>query len=124
MPSLSKKAAVVTLCLAWVLVPLMPASARADNLQGQPIYARNNTNHPIWVACRYVPPGGSSYVTNGWWQVNPGQSVLILYNNAQYIYFYAHNDCGTSWDGNDACTVVRGETVHMFQADTGTGYDC
>jgi uncharacterized membrane protein len=108
---------------AFLLLTALPSVSRADNLPGQPIYAQNNTCHPIWVACQYAPPGSTSYVTDGFWQINPGQRALILYNNVQYIYFYARDDSGHVWTGNDTCTAVRGETVNMFQMDTGTGYD-
>src|SRR5207249_1700012 len=70
-----------TAMLAFALVTLLPNVVRADTLQGQPIYAQNNTDRPIWVASQYVPPGSTSYVTDGWWQVDPGERVLIHYNN-------------------------------------------
>jgi uncharacterized membrane protein len=109
--------------LALVGVTMLPAVSRADTLQGQPIYAQNNTCHPIWVAAQYAPPGTTAYITQGYWEVEPGQRVLIFYNNTQYIYFYARDEQGTQWNGNDASGVVNGETVNMFQEDTGTGYD-
>src|SRR5579871_1145279 len=75
------------LALALVLIAMLPNFAPADTLQGQPIYAQNNTGRTIWVAAQYIPAGGSSYVTDGFWQVDAGASVLILYNNGQNIYF-------------------------------------
>jgi uncharacterized membrane protein len=108
--------------LALVGVSLLPSSAQAANIPAQPIYAQNNTCHPIWVAARYAPPGSTTYINQGWWRVNPGQKVLIFYNNVQYIYFYAHDDHGLVWSGNDACGKVGGEELHMFQMDTGTDY--
>jgi len=108
-----------------VVVVLMAASVtRADLLKGQPIFAQNNTDNPIWVAARYVPPGSTSYVNAGWWRVEPGERVLILYNNGRYIYFNAHDNQGADWSGNEACGVVRGERVNMFREDTGCGYEC
>jgi len=118
--ALRNKATVLALALA--LAAMTPAVSRADTVQAQPIYAQNNTSHTIWVAARYIPPGSTSYVSDGWWEVGPGQRVLILYNNGVNIYFNAHDDADTVWDGNDATAVVRGETLNMFQQDTGTGY--
>ena len=109
--------------LALVLVGLAPSVSRADTLQGQPIYAQNNTSRTIWVAAQYVPPGSSSFVADGFWRVDPGQRVLILYNNARYIYFYARDGQGTVWTGSDAGGTVRGERLNMMRMDTGTGYE-
>jgi len=121
MQSLRTKAAVLALALA--LVGLAPGVSRADTLQGQPIYAQNNTNRTIWVAAQYVPAGSSSFVSDGFWQINPGERVLILYNNSRYIYFYARDGQGSVWTGNAASGTVRGETLNMLRRDTGTGYD-
>lgn len=119
MLTLHKKAAL----LALSLLTLLPTVSQADNLNAQPIYAKNNTNRPIWVAARYVPAGANSFVTDGWWQVNPNQSVLILHNGGRNIYFFARDGQGAVWSGNATSGLVRGETVNMFQRDTGTGFD-
>jgi len=96
-----------------------------QNVPGQPIYAQNNTNEPIWVAACYVPPGSSDYFTNGFWRVEPGQRVLILHNgNRRFMYFYANNETRSKvWSGNDRIVVLRGETLRMFRADTGDDYN-
>lgn len=97
----------------------------AQNVPGQPIYAQNNTNEPIWVAACYVPPGSSDFFTNGFWRVNPGERIMLLYNgNRVYMYFYANNATRSRvWSGNDRVTTLRGETLNMFRADTGTDYN-
>jgi uncharacterized membrane protein len=116
-----KKCLILALTLG--LLTVLPRVAWADNIQGQPIYAQNNTNYSIWVAARYIPAGSNSYVADGFWQVDPGQKMLILYNNGRYIDFYARDDHGGVWTGNDATANVRGETLNMIQEDTGTGYN-
>lgn len=108
---------------ALVLVGLLASVSKADNLQGQPIYAQNNTSRTIWVAARYIPPGGANYVSDGFWKVNPGERVLILYNNARYMHFYARDGQGGVWSGNAARVTIRGQTVNMFRADTTDRYD-
>ena len=55
-------------------------------------------------------------------QVNPGERMLILYNNGVNIYFYARDGQGGTWSGNAASGTVRGETVNMLRRDTGNGY--
>ena len=114
------------LVLAMVCGVGLPANlARADDLKGQPIYANNNTNRTIYVAAHYIPPGGANYVTNGFWAVNPGEKLLILYNDGRYIYLYARDANGNAWTGNGrpvTRVTVRGETVTMFREDTTDGY--
>ena len=61
MPTLRGKAGI----LALVLVAMAPALARADYIQAQPIYARNNTDRPIDVAAYYIPAGGHQFVSGG-----------------------------------------------------------
>lgn len=103
---------------------LLPGVARAQscNPQGQPIYARNNTDRPIWVAAKYMPAGERNYIANGFWKVNPGERVLIYYNNAIFNYMYARDDLGRTWRG-DHSVRVRGETLPMFSVDTGEGFE-
>lgn len=119
MSVLWKRAAILTLVFAGVT----PAIGLADWIQAQPVYARNNSDRPIWVAAEYVPAGGSSLVTDGWWKVRPHQCRLLLYTNGQNIYFAAHDDQGHVWDGDATLAIVHGESVRMFHADTGPCYD-
>ena|ERR1700677_3910743 len=121
MQSLRTKAAVLTLALA--AIGMAPSVSLADNLQGQPIYAQNNTNRTIWVAAKYVPPGSSSFVSDGFWKINPGERVLICYNNNRYIYFYGRDGRGLVWSGGATSATVRGETLNMLRQDTGTSFD-
>jgi uncharacterized membrane protein len=109
--------------LALLLVTMVPNVSRAETLTGQPIYARNNTSRPIWVAAKYMSPGSNSFVTDGFWQIAPGQCVRILYNSNRYIYFYARDDNGTVWTGSDTSGFVHGERVNMAQQDTGLCFE-
>jgi uncharacterized membrane protein len=114
-----RKAAVLVL----VAVAAAPGVSRADCIEAQPIYARNNTSRPIWVAAHYIPAGSHSFVTDGWWRIEPGCCRLLLYNNGVHIYFAARDDQGAVWEGTATSAVVRGETVNMFHRDTGPCYD-
>jgi len=109
--------------LALILVGMAPTVGRSEYIEAQPVYARNNTSRPIWVASYYIPGGSSSFVTGGWWKVDPGCCKLILYNNGRNIYFNAHNDQGTAWSGTDTTAAVDGQIVNMFHRDTGPCYD-
>lgn len=119
MRNLCKKAGILVIAL----VAMAPSPARADYIQAQPIYARNNTTQTIQVAAYYVPAGGHDLVSGGFWTVYPGQCRLILWNNGVNIYFYAKTNDGWVWEGNDATATVQGETLHMFHQDTGQCYD-
>ncbi len=113
----------MVLALALSMVGMAPSVSLADRIQAQPIYAHNNTGRPIWLAAYYVPAGSQGFVSDGWWEVAPGQCQLLLYNNGRYIYFNARDDQGHVWDGSDTTTTVRNQSVKMFQADTGLCYD-
>jgi hypothetical protein len=92
-------------------------------LHGQPIYLRNTTDKTISVAAKYMPPGSCDFVTAGFWQVAPGQTVLVASNNNRWIYFYARDNNGKVWAGNAVTAVVNGETLHMAMYDTTMCYD-
>jgi hypothetical protein len=113
----------MAIALGVILAGMLPNVAKADTLQGQPIYAQNNTNRTIWVAARFIPPGSTSYVTNGFWQVGPGERVLLLYNNGVNIYFFARDGAGRLWTAGDALGSVRGELLNMVRMNTGNGFE-
>jgi hypothetical protein len=119
----------LTAALAGVALVALTAQAAAcprdGGHPGQPIYAQNNSNRTIWVAAMYVPKGGRNYVTDGFWKIEPGQRVLILYNDAVWAYFHARDAQGrvSRGTGNPVRGTVRGETVDLYPEDTGTDYD-
>ena len=118
MPVLHKAAALVLIAVAAT-----SGVSRADWIEAQPIYARNNTSRPIWVAAHYIPAGSHSFVTDGWWRIEPGCCRLLLYNNGRNIYFAARDDQDAVWGGAATSVVIRGETVKMFHCDTGPCYN-
>ena len=111
------------LALALALVVALPNVSQAGYLRSQPIYVQNNTSRTISVAAQYMPPGSCGFVTNGFWQVAPGESMRVVSNHNRWIYFYARDDKGNVWDGNATTGVVNGETLHMGQYDTGMCFD-
>lgn len=106
--------------LALVLVGLSPGLSRADNLQGQQIWVLNKSQRTIWVAARYMPAGSNSYVNDGYWKVEPGQRLLVFYNNAVYVYVHAHDADGRvhRGAGNPVTETIRGRTVDLYPVDT------
>ncbi|HZZ77995.1 MAG TPA: DUF1036 domain-containing protein [Gemmataceae bacterium] len=112
-----------TILLALCLVTLVPEVSQASWIRSQPIYVRNNTTHTIWVAAQYMPPGSCDFVTSGMWQIAPGQTVFVASNVNRWIYFYARDDAGNVWDGNDTHGTVNGERLGMRQYDTTMCFD-
>jgi Protein of unknown function (DUF1036) len=128
---LANKASLLALALvAAAVVPnVSDASYRRGHyyhpqyLRGQPIYVQNNTARTLSVAAMYQPPGSNGFVSNGFWQVAPGQKLLVATNGNRWIYFYARDNNGQVWAGNDSTTTVNGETLHMAQYDTTMCFD-
>ena len=116
----ARRSAVV---LALILAGVWAGAAQADEVEGQRIYIQNNTSNPIWVATRYKPPGGTKFVSAGFWRVDPGQRKFIVYNANQWMYFYARDDRGNVWDGSATSGTVQGETLNMFKADTTSSWE-
>ncbi len=106
--------------MALILVGLLPGVSRSDNLQGQQIWILNKSQRTIWVAVRYIPPGSTSYVNDGYWKVEPGQRRLIVYNNGVILYAHAHDADGREHrgNGNPVTETIRGRTVDLYPVDT------
>ena len=112
--------------LALVLVGSLPSVSTADNVSAQPIYAQNNSNRTIWVAARYKPPGSGDFHNAGFWQIEPGQKMLIFCNgNARYTYLHANDAQGGVFrgQGTPLYETIRGRTVELYRHDTGDDYD-
>lgn len=101
-------------------------SLRADNLRGQQIWGHNQSNETVWVAARYYPPGAGSPIDHGFWKLEPGQKMLMFYNDRVWVYFHAHNAQGQdvyfSTTGAPVSGTVHGRTVRMYPVDTGDDY--
>ena len=96
------------------------------------IYIQNNTNRPILVAVHFrqdaYKPMGTTYginqwITEGYWELNPGQKTLILDNEERIsnriIYFHAHDEQGKSWGSSEKVFDIRGENQPFFEANMG-----
>ena len=113
------------LFLFGLLVLGAPATATAVPVNGQPIYVHNHTNRPIWVAANFMPAGSKSRVTDGYWKVEPGQKMLIIYNNAVWIYVHAHDANGAVYrgQGNPIRETLKGKTIDLYPMNTGEDYN-
>jgi Protein of unknown function (DUF1036) len=73
---------------------------------GTAVYFRNNYGRTIWVATeRYNPGCYGSWENQGWYRVEPGQSVHAFTTSNEYAYYYAQAADGAVWSGNYAGTV-------------------
>jgi uncharacterized membrane protein len=122
----SRSGRVGVLVVAVVLAGSLPGVATADKLSGQPIYVQNDAARTIWVAARYKPPGSGDFVNAGFWQIEPGQRLLVVYNgNARYLFLHAHDTQGGVYrgQGTSLTETIRGRTVTLFPFDTGVDYE-
>lgn len=107
---------------------------------------RNNTSQTIWVAAMYLRgpeplkgdesevqtcrvtgcdgSGRSQWVTDGYWELSPGETAFILggaHNRIsnRYIFFHAHDAQGNVWGNSEHIWEVNGEPREFFKADMG-----
>jgi uncharacterized membrane protein len=62
----------------------------------------------LWVAVGYYSPGcpdGSNWAKKGWWQLDPGQSAIVLWTTNRFATFFAEDDVGAQWAGNVVTAV-------------------
>lgn len=72
----------------------------------------NGTPEPIWLVYAHhdsdcSSDGGSEWLKEGWWQVQPGGSVTVTggpVNGAKY-FFYAEGGSGRKWSGEFGTSV-------------------
>jgi len=72
----------------------------------------NGTGASIWLVYAHNDSdcgsdGGSEWLKEGWWQIQPGGSVTVTggpVNGAKY-FFYAEGDSGQTWAGEFGTSV-------------------
>lgn len=102
-----------------------PFNAQADKVYSQRIYVRNDTKRTIWVAIRYIPPGGNTYITDGFWRVDPCQRRHVINNGkSRTIYVHVHDNLGVvRGKGAPLTRTVRGRKVTLYPEDTRNDYN-
>jgi len=68
------------------------------------IYVRNSTPNPVWVAIRYYNPGCSGDLAKRGWYYIPSGRTQVVYGsgfNHRFFRFYADDEFGNVWSGND-----------------------
>lgn len=111
------------------------------------IHVTNKSDRTIWIAVSYYRQGVEGYesscstvdgsgencsvgsqpsewVTDGYWQLEPGQTAFILGEDARifnrYIYFHAHTADGMYWGDNQTMFSVNGTLQPFFMTDMGS----
>ena len=68
------------------------------------VWLQNNSEHPVDVAIATQKKNSSTWVSEGWWHVEPGdkKKIHIAYQIKKDIYFRveATDDSGAVWIGN------------------------
>jgi hypothetical protein len=97
------------------------------------VLVHNKCNHPIWVAVRYfepdLTPSDSSklayvrgWVTEGWWEVKPGQTKHIANTQHDHVYIYAEDHFGDKWQGTHRFEL-HGNIFKFMRFDVGYNED-
>ncbi len=114
--------------LSFLGVLIGSSAARAD------FRLCNNTNARVSVALAYT--NGSSWVSEGWWNIKASVCEVLLRGPlaAQYYYIYAMDERGGEWkgkaymctrdrefriDGREDCFVRGYDRSGFFEVDTG-----
>lgn len=77
-----------------------------EELEFYQIYFHNKTYDNIAVSMRYCNMEGE-WDTEGWGILKPKEKVLFCISGKPYFYYYAENEKGGCWSGNDYTSSVR-----------------
>jgi|GEM_PF-7038129 len=72
-------------------------SALVTSVYGQ-LYVKNSTNNPISIAVGWYSENSSCYVTKGWYNIEPGQTIdpgMTFTSSDDYFFYYAKG-----WEGS------------------------
>jgi len=61
----------------------------------------NPTSETIWLAV--AAPTKDGWQTEGWWEIKPGRTVVVIAGDLQYQYYYIHAHTESRkvyWEGN------------------------
>lgn len=86
------------------------------------IYFRNNTPSTVYVAImRYAPDicnARGDWLVEGWWTINPGQTVFPFRTSNRYFAYYAEGG-GLIWNGSYGAYVDQTAFAHCSNTTTG-----
>jgi uncharacterized membrane protein len=100
---------------------------------------QNNYSAAVNVAIAYYDTSCSPpWQSEGWWGIDPGNSVYVINTCNRYLYFYAEAVDGEYWAGQYLFPVAEGvfyfcpspgigfsgDSVGMRQIDNGIGSIC
>ncbi len=79
------------------------------------IHAKNNCRYSMQVAAHYMTTD-HRWVTDGWWQLNPGEDKYIFDTKNRYIYVYGETTPHRqiTWSGNHTWPL-QGRSVGFRQ---------
>jgi uncharacterized membrane protein len=83
-------------------------------------FVTNDTDELIRLAIEYFDSGEDSWITEGWWQIEPGDAVQVLPfldGNEYFLYAYGE-DTGTEWAGEDDSPMI--DPQNDFSIDQST----
>ena len=114
---MNKKLSYAILALVVILAFTFaaPSSANAD------WKIKNNCMQTVYVAIAYYD--GDTWVSEGWYQVNPRKTTTVLSGDLPQTYYYLYAvsyDGDHEWDGDYWFLVDEDDSFYYTNADRGT----
>lgn len=78
------------------------------------VSVKNKCHATIWVAIRYKLTSIDYWITDGWWELYPGETAYIADTKNRHVYFTAQSDDGHSWGSSDYVYSVNHKTEEKF----------
>jgi uncharacterized membrane protein len=117
---LLKKRLLLAFLLAWIQCTLHAQ-----------LFIKNNAPYPVKVVVGYFVPKTGKWASQGWFNVENGESINMLDFNLsynRYYYYYALDDDGTYWMGAKDCEkcsflIHPTQNFHIYTTDKTIGYE-
>lgn len=68
----------------------------------------NKASDEVWSAIAY-PGADDSYLTEGWWQLDPGQCIKVLKGELEHDHYYVYGVLGSGDEASPDRVLVGGE---------------
>ncbi len=106
--------------LALFLLCLIPYAIRAQ------IFLKNSAPFKVYVSIGYYVPSDGKWYSKGWFPVSPGETGNIFdydLSYHRYFYYYAKDDDGNFWYGDDDCKTCANFLVDLEDAFSANSSD-
>ncbi len=77
-------------------------------------FENNCSDKVIYIAVHYKDIEGAWVTSGGWWSIDYKQTVKLPNTKLHYVYFYATNDSGVSWEGKKKIKVSKDSFLYPY----------